>query len=104
MQSAICLPRTIMKNLRHTPRVLAALAAALFITQPLHAAVTTWNNAGGGNWSLGGNWTAGAPGTADDAVFGNVGAGTPTTMDASRTINSLLYNQDNQSLHTTTIN
>src|SRR5262252_4369002 len=92
-----------MKHL-HPSRIVAALVAVLLIPHSVRGAVTTWN-ATGGNWSVGGNWdTLAAPGASDDARFMNVGAGTPTTMDASRTINSLVFGQDNQLVHTTTIN
>jgi autotransporter-associated beta strand protein len=92
-----------MKHL-HPSRIVAALVAVLLITHSIRGAVTTWN-ATGGNWSTGANWdTLAAPGASDDARLINVGAGTPTTMDASRTINSLVFGQDNQLLHTTTIN
>src|SRR5882724_7585360 len=92
-----------MKNALLSLRIPTALMAAFFSIQAAHAAVTTWN-ATGGNWSIGNNWdTLAAPGIADDARFGNVGAGTSTTMDISRTINSLGYAQDNQALHTTII-
>jgi fibronectin-binding autotransporter adhesin len=91
-----------MKHL-YPPQILSAIVVALLTAQPTFGAVTTWN-ATGGNWSVGANWdTLVAPGTADDARFMNVGAGTPTIMDASRTINSLAFGQDNQLLHTTTI-
>ncbi|MDB6017167.1 MAG: Alpha-galactosidase [Pedosphaera sp.] len=92
-----------MKKALPSPRIIAAIIAAVLSTQTIHAATDTWN-ATGGNWSLGANWsTLAAPGTADDAVFSNVGAGTASIMDANRTINSLNYSQDNQSTHTTTI-
>jgi fibronectin-binding autotransporter adhesin len=91
-----------MKHL-HPPQIVSAIVVALLTAQSTFGAVTTWN-ATGGNWSVGANWdTLAAPGTADDARFMNFGAGTPTTMDASRTINSLAFGQDNQLLHTTTI-
>lgn len=91
-----------MKHL-HPPLFISAIVAALLTAPSTFGAVTTWN-ATGGNWSVGANWdTLAAPGTADDARFLNVGAGTPTTMDASRTVNSLAIGQDNQLLHTTTI-
>src|SRR6266850_6703194 len=91
-----------MKN-PHPSQVISALIVALLTAHSTFGAITTWN-ATGGNWSVGANWdTLAAPGTADDARFLNVGAGTPTTMDASRTINSLAFGQDNQLLHTTTI-
>src|SRR6266705_3785310 len=84
-------------------QIVAALAAVLFSLQSSRAAVETWNAAGGGNWSVNGNWTpAAAPTQADDAVFGNTGTGNTSTMDATRTINSLLYNQNNGTMHTTT--
>src|SRR5262245_6770669 len=91
-----------MKHL-HPPQIVSAVVVALLSAHSTFGAVTTWN-ATGGNWSLGANWdTLAAPGTADDARFLNVGAGTPTTMDATRTINLLAFGQDNQLLHTTTI-
>lgn len=94
-----------MKKVQPTSRLVAALVAALVSVQAVDAAVTTWNNAAGGNWSVGGNWdTLAAPGTADDARFLSTGAGAGTTMDLSRTINSLLFGQNNQLTHTTTIN
>jgi len=94
-----------MKNPQRILQTVAAFAAAAFIVQSSHAAVVTWNNALGGNWSVGANWDIlSAPTSADDARFGNVSAGTPTTMDASITVNSLAYGQDNGSTHTTTIN
>jgi fibronectin-binding autotransporter adhesin len=93
-----------MQSIQPSPRIAAALVAALLSVQSATAAVTTWNNAAGGNWSLGSNWdTLAAPGTADDTRFMNLGAGTPTTMDLSRTVNSLVFGQNNQALHTTTI-
>src|SRR6266853_1956383 len=91
-----------MKHL-HPPQIISAIVVALLSAHSTFGAVTTWS-ATGGNWSLGANWdTLAAPGTADEARFMNAGAGTPTTMDASRTINSLAFGQDNQLLHTTTI-
>src|SRR5215475_5828128 len=92
-----------MKN-PHPPQSISAIVVALLSVHSTFGAVTTWN-ATGGNWSVGANWdTLAAPGTADDARFLNAGAGTPSVMDASRTINSLAFGQDNQLLHTTTIN
>lgn len=83
-----------------------ALAAMLVLAQPAGAAPITWNNAAGGNWSVGPNWsTLAAPGTADDVIFGNVGAGSPNTNDiSSETIDSLTYNQNNALQQTTVIN
>jgi hypothetical protein len=93
-----------MKPTQATLRIPSILIAAWLILPSARAAVTTWNNAAGGNWSVGANWdTLAAPGQGDDVRFLNVGAGTPTTMDLSRTNNSLFYAQDNQGLHTTTI-
>src|SRR5215470_17574597 len=91
-----------MKHL-HPSQIISAMIVVWLAAGSTFGAVTTWN-ATGGNWSVGANWdTLAAPGTADDARFMNVGGGTPTTMDASRTINSLAFGQDNQLLHTTTI-
>src|SRR5258705_2425242 len=91
-----------MKHL-HPPQIISAVVVALLSAHSTFGAVTTWN-ATAGNWSVAANWdTLAAPGTADDTRFLNVGAGTPTTRDASRTINSLTFGQDNQLLHTTTI-
>jgi autotransporter-associated beta strand protein len=93
-----------MNKIQPKFRILLAQLAGVLALSTAQAATTTWN-ATGGNWSLGGNWnTLAAPGASDDVIFGNTGAGTPTAMDASRTINSLNFSQDNQSLHTTTIN
>src|SRR5438132_7550123 len=92
-----------MKN-PSLPQNVAALVAALLSIQSVHAAQTIWANAAGGNWSVGANWnTLAAPGAADDAQFLNTGTGAFTTNDISRTINSLLYGQGNQGLHTTTL-
>jgi autotransporter-associated beta strand protein len=81
------------------------LAAMFGVHQTAVAAANTWNNALGGNWSVGANWsTAAVPGTSDDVIFGNVGAGFTNTDDvASETINSLTYNQNNQTNQTTII-
>jgi len=93
-----------MKYLKTSPRIIAALAAAMFSSQ-LQAATPIWNAAGGGNWSVNGNWSTGVfPQTIDDVQFGNVGAGNQNTMDAAFTINSLVYNQDNGLTHTTLLN
>src|SRR6266436_1983890 len=83
-----------------------ALAIMLATTQLAGAAATTWNNAAGGNWSVANNWsTVAVPGTADDVIFGNTGAGFPNTNNvASETINSLTYDWSNQSQQTTLIN
>ena len=92
-----------MKKLQRSLGIIAALGAAWFSTQTARA-VTTWN-ATGGNWSVGANWdTLAAPGASDDVRFLNVGAGTANTMDLGFSINSLTYGQDNQALHTTTVN
>ena len=87
------------------PLSLAIVVAVASSAQPAGAA-PTWNNAAGGNWSVGANWsTLAAPGAADDVIFGNVGAGAPTTDDISaETINSLTYNQTTGTAHTTVIN
>lgn len=93
-----------MKYLKSSPRLLIALATAIFSTQ-LHAATPIWNAAGGGNWSVNGNWTpAVIPQLGDDVQFGNVGAGNQNTVDTSFSIGSLIYNQDNGLAHTTVIN
>src|SRR5262245_28864145 len=94
-----------MKNVQPSLRILAVAVAALFSAKSAHAAVTTWNNAAGGNWSVGANWdTLAAPGSADDARFVNTGTGVFTTNDVSSTINSLTYAQINAGTHTTVIN
>ncbi len=82
-----------------------ALASVLAMTQRAGAAVTTWTNAAGGNWSVPGNWNpSGVPGTTADVVFGDVGAGSPNTDDVvGETIDSLTYNQDNGAQQTTVI-
>jgi len=81
-----------------------ALATGLALTQ-LAGAAPTWNNAAGGNWSDGGNWSpSGVPGTADNVIFGNIGAGLPNTNDvASETIDALTYDWSNGSQQTTVI-
>src|SRR6185437_14371059 len=45
-----------------------------------------------------------APQAGDDVQFGDVGAGSQNTMDQAFTIDSLFYNQDNGSAHTTLLN
>src|ERR1700751_838537 len=88
------------------PQVVAALVAALFSIQSIHAAPATWNNAAGGTWSPPSNWNpSGVTGTTSDLVFGNVGAGFPNTDDVSSlTNNSLTYDWNNGSQQTTVIN
>ena len=53
-----------------------ACAFTLAALSGMHAAIRTWNwTAGSTNWSVGGNWTAStAPGSADNAVFGDTAA------------------------------
>jgi fibronectin-binding autotransporter adhesin len=93
-----------MKRVQPTSRLVAALVATFVSVQAVDAAVTTWNNALGGDWSTGSSWdTLAAPDIADDARFLNTGTGVGTTMDLSRTINSLLFGQNNLGTHTTTI-
>jgi fibronectin-binding autotransporter adhesin len=93
-----------MKHLKTSPRIIVALAAALFSAQ-LEAATPIWNAASGGNWSVNGNWSTGIfPQTIDDVQFGNTGAGNQNTMDAAFAINSLTYGQDNGLTHTTLLN
>jgi fibronectin-binding autotransporter adhesin len=87
------------------PAVLV-LALTLAMTQLAGAAATIWTNAAGGNWSVANNWsTLAVPGTADDVIFGNTGAGFPNTNDInSLTIDSLTYNQADGLQQTTVIN
>ncbi len=94
--------------IRLTQPTIAALVAGFLSTQSIQAA-PTWNNPAGGNWSVGGNWNSTTPpGTADNVIFGNVGVGSVNTDDIiGSTINSLTYNQNNQTTataHTTVIN
>ncbi len=93
------------KTMRRVSLALA-LASAFSVSQLADAGTVIWNNASGGNWSVGANWNSSAvPGTADDVQFGDVGAGSPNTDDITgETIDSLIYNQDNQSQQTTIIN
>jgi fibronectin-binding autotransporter adhesin len=95
-----------MKTIRFASQLTAVAITGFLLAQPVHAAVTTWNNPAGGNWSVGDNWSpSGIPGTDGDVVFGNVGAGFSNTNDvASETIDSLTYDWNNQSQQTTVIN
>ncbi|HYG22451.1 MAG TPA: autotransporter-associated beta strand repeat-containing protein [Verrucomicrobiae bacterium] len=92
-----------MKHSQLSFRIIAALLVVWLAIPPLNAATTTWN-AAGGNWSANANWdTLLAPEPPDDVRLMNIGTGTPNVVDTARTVNSLLYGQDNQETHTTTI-
>jgi len=95
-----------MKNPNPTSRITAVLAAAFLSVLNVPAAVITWNNAAGGNWSVSGNWSpASVPGTVDDVRFGNTGTGAINTNDiTSEVINSLILNHNNTALNSTVIN
>src|SRR4051812_43198523 len=94
-----------MKKTQPAPLLTLSLLIAVFLILPsARAAVTTWNNAAGGNWSVGGNWnTASAPTQADDALFVNTGAGSLTTNNTVRTINSLAFSQTLNGTHNVTL-
>jgi len=99
-------PSAMKKPLLLSPLSLAIVPAIISMTQPAGAGPNTWNNAAGGNWSVPNNWsTLAVPGSADDVIFGNVGAGALNTNDLTgATINSLTYDWNNQSQQTTVIN
>lgn len=86
--------------------IVLAVAAVLAVAHRAKAAPNTWNNSAGGNWSVPGNWsTLAVPGTTDDVIFGNTGAGAQNTDDVTaETINSLTYNQNTQLQQSTVIN
>ena len=80
--------------------------AAFFGLSQLAGAATVWSDPNGGDWSVGTNWNSPftAPGATNDVQFGDVGAGHTTTNDiASETIDSLIYNQDDNLQQTTVI-
>jgi fibronectin-binding autotransporter adhesin len=87
-------------------RIAAAFIAALLSAPTVHAALITWTNAAGGNWSESANWSPNTvPGSADDVRFGIAATGSVNANDiASETINSLVYNQNNTVLNSTVIN
>ncbi|MFM2081815.1 MAG: hypothetical protein RL380_506 [Verrucomicrobiota bacterium] len=53
-------------------------------------AASQWNNVGTGNWSDGTQWTTGLTPTNTDNVFFEGGASVVSTVDSSRTIQSLI--------------
>jgi hypothetical protein len=62
----------------------------------------TWNNPAGGSWTVPNNWTSVPAGDVPDAVnavatFGSAitGGGRTVTMDASRTVGSMVFNNAN---------
>lgn len=68
------------------------IAALAVVTAGPVRAQYSWNNAGGGNWSVGGNWNpAGPPGAADSATIDLAGAYTVTLSD-DRSITNLTLN------------
>jgi fibronectin-binding autotransporter adhesin len=95
-----------MKKTQPSSRIVAVVVAAWFSAQAVQAAVITWNNAAGGNWSTSGNWSsATVPGPTDDVRFGNTGTGSINANDiTAELINSLIYNQNNGTLNSTVIN
>ncbi len=65
--------------------VIAGLMAALSVAfgAAAGAATKSWNNAGGGAWTLAGNWTpSGAPAAGDVVQFGSGGTFTVTAVPA----------------------
>jgi fibronectin-binding autotransporter adhesin len=94
--------RTKTPSLR--PAASLALAATFALTQ-LAGAAPTWNNAGGGNWSVPGNWNGGVPVSTSDVIFGNTGSGSPNTDDLTpNSIDSLTYDWSSGLQQTTVIN
>lgn len=87
-------------------RIAVALAVALLSAQAGRAALITWTNVAGGNWSGSANWSPNiVPGSADDVRFGVAATGSVNANDiSSETINSLIYNQNNGALNSTIIN
>src|SRR5262245_20497697 len=95
-----------MNITRSFSRILAAITVALLPAQASHAALITWTNAAGGNWSASANWSPNSvPGAVDDVRVGTAATGSQNANDiTSETINSLIYNQNNGAQNSTVIN
>src|SRR5882724_5708910 len=82
----------------------ALLGAALATSAPkCQAASGTWGSSGGGSWTNAANWSGGviADGSGSSANFGtlSLSANATVTLDASRTIGNLLFDDQNSIKH-----
>jgi fibronectin-binding autotransporter adhesin len=91
---------------------LAITLAILLIFNPSSVQAGTWTIAGGGSWATAANWNGGLPNaTGDNATFNNAASGANAaqsgnrgiTLDNSKTVGSVTFNNDAANSFTNTI-
>src|SRR5690349_940482 len=93
---------------KRAPRLCSIVCACLLAGMRAEAANGTWTNPNGGSWTNGANWSGSviADGFGNSANFGTLSlpGDAIVTLDAPRTIGSLIFDDQNTTKHNWIIN